>query len=118
MTDNYDDILEEEDDLQKSRQACVVPEYAKFDTTIGDDFGPCCKEVETKGVTFAVSDVGKKVTEAICKILRNEGFSADWHSVKNSVSLKTLDSGDRLSLLRRRWRELVRDFSSGNLRIR
>ncbi len=114
MEEDNDDM----EDEPKERVSNAIPEYAKFDTSIGDEFGSCCKSVESAGVVFAVSDVGKKVTEGICKILRSEGFTADWHSVKNSVSLKTLETGDRLSLLKRRWRNLVKEYSIGSLKIR
>lgn len=93
-----------------------IPEYAKFSTTIGDEYSPCCPIIEKHGRVFASSDVGKLATEAICQRLRREGFSADWHAVKNTVSLKTLETGGRFELLRKAWRELVAAYSRNDLK--
>ena len=113
----YEEDEFEEDVKPKSTQY-AIPEYAKFDTSIGDEYDSCCKLIESTGAVFAVSDIGKKATEGICKILRREGFKADWHAVKNTVTVKTLETGDRFNTLRSRWRQLVRDYASGNLKIR
>jgi reverse gyrase len=113
-----DDDDDFEDKVKPKSIQYSIPEYAKFDTSIGDEYDSCCKLIESTGVVFAVSDIGKKATEGICKILRREGFKADWHAVKNTVTVKTLETGDRVNTLRTRWRKLVKDYASGNLKIR
>jgi hypothetical protein len=110
--------LDDEDLRAEKASQLNIPEYAKFDTSIGDEYSPCCKTIESIGVVIAVSDVGKRTTESICKALRKEGFNADWHAVKNTVTVKTLETGDRLEQLRRSWRRLVREHASRNLKVR
>jgi len=113
----YEDF--DSDDFKPEKPAPYsIPEYAKFDTSIGDEYSPCCKTIETIGVVVAVSDIGKKATEFICRVLRREGFKADWHAVKNTVTVKAVEEGDRLLELRGRWRSLVREYASGNLKVR
>lgn len=82
--------------------------YAAFGSTLGDNYPKCDPEVMASGRVFAVSYVGKDLTEAICRRLRDMGYSADWHAINNSVALKTLDSGEKLAGLNREWRRQVR----------
>jgi reverse gyrase len=114
--ENEEEEEDSEDDVRG--KTYTIPEYAKFDTSIGDEYNSCCKVIETTGLVFTVSDLGKKVTEELCKILRREGFKADWHAVKNTVTVKTLETGDRMLSLKSRWRQLVKQYASGDLKIR
>jgi hypothetical protein len=113
----YEDLDGDEFKPEKAAQY-AIPEYAKFDTSVGDEYDPCSKLIEEEGVTVAISDIGKKATESICRVLRREGFKIDWHAVKNTVIVKALENEDRMTQLRSRWRALVKEYASRNLKVR
>jgi len=105
-----EEVEVEEDLLADAPDSHAPLKYGDFNTTIGDEYTPCCPDIIAKGVPFTEpSDVGKKVIEEACQELRKEGYAVDWYAAGSKVvALRTTHHDPHA--LRVVWRQKVNEI--------